>query len=46
MAGLGSLAALEGKWVLERRIKHAEGRTDFFSGHTRGRCAGTRLIQD
>ncbi len=46
MAGLTSLAALEGKWALSRRIAHDAGGEDTFEGAVTFSRSGPRLIQD
>jgi hypothetical protein len=46
MAGLASLAALEGRWRLARRIENADGSTAAFEGTTVFRRSGHRLVQE
>jgi hypothetical protein len=46
MAGLQSLAALEGRWYLARRIVNADGSEAALEGTTVFRRAGLRLIQE
>ena len=46
MAGLVSLAALEGRWRLARRIVHADGSAAALEGTAVFRRAGLRLIQE
>lgn len=46
MTGLGSLAALEGRWSMARDISHEDGRRDHFEGHCVFHRSGTRLVQD
>lgn len=46
MTGLASLAALEGRWRLARRILHADGREDRFDGQAVFRRSGPRLVHD
>ncbi len=45
-AGLASLAALEGRWSLSRRIVHADGSENALEGVTTFRRTGEGLIQD
>ncbi|MEM9971986.1 MAG: DUF6314 family protein [Pseudomonadota bacterium] len=45
-SGPTSLALLEGAWVLERRILHADGQEDRFEGETTFTRTGPRLLQD
>jgi hypothetical protein len=46
MAGLASLAALEGRWRLARRIENADGSTAASRGPTLFRRSGHRLVQE
>jgi hypothetical protein len=46
MTGLASLAALEGRWHLARRIVNADGSEAALEGTTVFRRAGLRLIQE
>lgn len=46
MSGLGSLAALEGRWSMVREIVHEDGRRDGFDGTCVFHRSGKRLIQD
>ena len=46
MSGLGSLAALEGRWSMTRRIAHDDGRLDTFDGQCVFQRSGPRLVQD
>jgi hypothetical protein len=46
MAGLVSLAALEGRWHLARRIVNADGSEASLAGMAVFRRAGLRLIQE
>jgi len=44
--GLTSLAALEGRWRLSRRILHADGTENALEGVAVFRRSGPRLVQD
>ena len=46
MTGLVSLAALEGRWRLERHILHADGSEATLDGWTVFRRMGLRLVQE
>jgi hypothetical protein len=46
MTGLASLAALEGRWSLARRIVNADGSEAALEGEAVFRRAGLRLIQE
>jgi hypothetical protein len=46
MTGLASLAALEGRWSLARRIVNADGSEAALEGRAVFRRAGLRLIQE
>ena len=45
MAGIPSLAALEGLWTVSRRVQHSDGRVDTFEGRADFRRSGGRLVQ-
>ena len=44
--GIPSLAALEGVWLLERRIEHADGAVHRLRGRAVFRRSGLRLVQE
>ena len=46
MTGLASLAALEGRWRLVRRIANADGSVALLDGTAVFRRAGLRLVQE
>ena len=46
MSGLGSLAVLEGRWMMAREIVHDDGRRDLFQGESVFQRSGRRLVQD
>ena len=46
MSGLGSLAALEGRWSMAREIVHEDGRRDVFQGESVFQRSGRRLVQN
>ena len=46
MAGLTSLALLEGVWTLDRRIRHDDGQEDVFEGEATFTRSGPRLVQE
>ena len=46
MSGIPSLSALEGRWRLNRLIRHNDGVTDSFDGTATFSRAGARLVQD
>lgn len=46
MGGLASLASLEGRWTLVRRIVHADGQENQLRGTTTFRRIGHRMIQE
>ena len=44
--GLRSLWALEGRWGLNRVVRHADGREDRLTGEAHFRRSGPKLVQD